>query len=84
MSDLTPSVEHSIRRAEAFAVLDVWESRVPPPHVAPVERRVLAALRSVLERHRPQQFGWCMYCTATRSPCPDETVVIDALLGEET
>ena len=55
----------------------------------------LAALRSVLERHRPgpgvkdggKDFAlsrppWCVTCLED-APCPDETAVINAVLGQK-
>ena len=73
------------RRTEAFAVLD----GLAGDRVVSAER-LLATLRSVLERHQsrggftvsPLLPGedYCQWC-GRDSPCPDETAVIDALLG---
>lgn len=72
------------RRAEAFAVLDEreHEQRWMIEGLWQQYLAYLAALRSVLTRHHFDEFrGVCDGCHW--SPCPDETDVIDALLGEE-
>ena len=91
------------RRTEAFAVLDErdnWLSRAmtemeTSPAWAAREYAMLAALRSILTRHRPgpgvkdggKDFAfnrppWCGTCLED-APCPDEIAVIDAVLGPE-
>ena len=76
----------SDRRTEAFAALDEWETFVEPFAITSWEQRLITALRSVLERHRPDEFDvefcrGCHYHYKGDGGCPDETAVIDAVLG---
>jgi hypothetical protein len=64
------------RRAEAFAVLGDRIARYWDFDLATTN-----ALRLVLNRHRDDGTGMCWWCTRF-SPCPDETDVIDAVLGQ--
>jgi hypothetical protein len=69
----------SDRRAEALAVLDEWERSDLRGPDGDFVLRSIGVLRSMLERHNDD--GRCSWCVPL--PCPDETFVIDALLGED-
>lgn len=74
----------SDRRAEAFAELDRLDALAVFLPENAYDQRLNAALRSVLERHYPVDIAgnspWCHTCRHY-SPCPDETDVINAVLG---
>lgn len=76
------------RRAKAFTVLDEWD--VIGGVLVGDSHRWLVALRGVLERHYEERaiidlktllpVLVCHTC-GQHSPCPDETAVINAVLG---